>query len=129
MIRCLYNTWEEYIVTENFSEELINEDVLLTSVLATQMMVVSTQIFCMVMQNSDFSGFNLIDTIKNWWKDIKANKIIKKLAQDEDIKQFLKDNEGKQGKGWRDLLRSKLSENEYEYITRITQNKTRLKIK
>ena len=120
---------KEYIVTENFSEELINEDVLLTSVLATQMMVVSTQIFCMVMQNSDFSGFNLIDTIKNWWKDIKANKIIKKLAQDEDIKQFLKDNEGKQGKGWRDLLRSKLSENEYEYITRITQNKTRLKIK
>jgi len=120
---------KEYIVTENFSEELINEDVLLTSVLATQMMVVSTQIFCMTMQNSDFSGFNLIDTIKNWWKDIKANKIIKKLAQDEDIKQFLKDNEGKQGKGWRDLLRSKLSENEYEYITRITQNKTRLKIK
>ena len=120
---------KEYIVTENFSEELINEDVLLTSILATQMMVVSTQIFCMTMQNSDFSGFNLIDTIKNWWKDIKANKIIKKLAQDEDIKQFLKDNEGKQGKGWRDLLRSKLSENEYEYITRITQNKTRVKIK
>ena len=120
---------KEYIVTENFSEELINEDVLLTSILASQMMVVSTQLFCMVMQNSDFSGFNLIDTIKNWWKDIKANKIIKKLAQDEDIKQFLKDNEGKQGKGWRDLLRSKLSENEYEYITRITQNKTRLKIK
>ena len=120
---------KEYIVTENFSEELINEDVLLTSILASQMMVVSTQLFCMVMQNSDFSGFNLIDTIKNWWKDIKANKIIKKLAQDEDIKQFLKDNEGKQGKGWRDLLRSKLSENEYEYITKITQNKTRLKIK
>ena len=120
---------KEYIVTEKFSEELINEDVLLTSILATQMMVVSTQLFCMVMQNSDFSGFNLIDTIKNWWKDIKANKIIKKLAQDEDIKQFLKDNEGKQGKGWRDLLRSKLSENEYEYITKITQNKTRSKIK
>jgi hypothetical protein len=120
---------KEYIVTENFSEELINEDALLTSVLATQMIVVSTQIFCMGMQNSDFSCFNLIDTIKNWWKDIKANKIIKKLAQDEDIKQFLKDNEGKQGKGWRDLLRSKLSENEYEYITRITQNKTRSKIK
>ena len=120
---------KEYIVTENFSEELINEDVLLTSILASQMMVVSTQLFCMVMQNSDFSGFNLIDTIKNWWKDIKANKIIKKLAQDEDIKQFLKDNEGKQGKGWRDLLRSKLNENEYEYITRITQNKKRSKIK
>jgi len=120
---------KEYIVTENFSEELINEDVLLTSILASQMMVVSTQLFCMAMQNSDFSGFNLIDTIKNWWKDIKANKIIKKLAQDEDIKQFLKDNEGKQGKGWRDLLRSKLNENEYEYITRITQNKTRSKIK
>ena len=120
---------KEYIVTENFSEELINEDVLLTSILASQMMVVSTQLFCMAMQNSDFSGFNLIDTIKNWWKDIKANKIIKKLAQDEDIKQFLKDNEGKQGKGWRDLLRSKLSENEYEYITKITQNKTRSKIK
>ena len=120
---------KEYIVTENFSEELINEDVLLTSILATQMMVVSTQIFCMTMQNSDFSGFNLIDTIKNWWKDIKANKIIKKLAQDEEIQQFLKDNEGKQGKGWRDLLRSKLNENEYEYITRITQNKTRSKIK
>ena len=116
-------------IKEFINKEQINEDVLLTSVLATQMMVVSTQIFCMTMQNSDFSGFNLIDTIKNWWKDIKANKIIKKLAQDEDIKQFLKDNEGKQGKGWRDLLRSKLSENEYEYITRITQNKTRLKIK
>ena len=120
---------KEYIVTEKFSEELINEDALLTSILATQMMVVSTQLFCMVMQNSDFSGFNLIDTIKNWWKDIKANKIIKKLAQDEEIQQFLKDNEGKQGKGWRDLLRSKLSENEYEYITKITQNKTRSKIK
>ena len=120
---------KEYIVTENFSEELINEDALLTSVLAIQMMTVSTQMFCMAMQNSDFSGFNLIDTIKNWWKDIKANKIIKKLAQDEDIKQFLKDNEGKQVKGWRDLLRSKLNENEYEYITRITQNKTRSKIK
>ena len=120
---------KEYIVTENFSEELINEDALLTSVLAIQMMTVSTQLFCMAMQNSDFSGFNLIDTIKNWWKDIKANKIIKKLAQDEEIQQFLKDNEGKQGKGWRDLLRSKLSENEYEYITRITQNKTRSKIK
>lgn len=41
----------------------------------------------------------------------------------------LHDNEGKRGNGWRTLLRSKLSKDDYEYITRITQRKVRKAMK
>ena len=123
---------KEYLINEDTNEEIIDESLAVSTVLFASMMMISAQMLMLgsAATSGDPLGFvGAIDTIKNWWKDAKANKIIKKLAQDEEVKKFLKDNEGKQGKGWRDLLKSKLDEKEYEYITRITQNKTRAKIK
>jgi hypothetical protein len=48
------------------------------------------------------------------------------VAKDEEIKQFLSDY--KNNKGWRDLLRKKLSDKELEYLTSITKSKVRAKI-
>ena len=66
---------------------------------------------------------SMLDTIKSWWKDKKAAKIIKRLALDDEIQKFLQQSPSKQQSGWRDLLKTKLDENELEYIARITKTK------
>ena len=80
-------------------------------------------------RNSYLYEPSMLDTIKSWWKDKKAAKIIKKLALDEDIQKFLQQPLSKQQSGWRDLLKTKLDENELEYINRITKSKVSNEIK
>ena len=71
----------------------------------------------------------LYDNIKSWWYDKRAKQIMSKLFDDDEIKNFLNQPKYKQDRGWRDLLKSKLSEDEYKYITRITKNKVKDNIK
>lgn len=77
------------------------------------------------LHSSSYSEYepSMLDTIKSWWKDKKAAKIIKKLALDDEIQKFLQQSFSKQQSGWRDLLKTKLDENELEYIYRITKTK------
>ena len=77
---------------------------------------------------SDYNP-SLLDKIKSWWKNKKAAKIIKKLALDKEIQEFLQQSPSKQQSGWRDLLKTKLDENELEYIYRITKTKISNEIK
>ena len=71
----------------------------------------------------------VIDVIKSWWKDRKANNIAKKLAQDNDVQEFLRQPITRQRSGWRKLLQSKLDEKDYDYISKITKNSVKDKIK
>ena len=91
-----------------------------------QFMLVSTLIIGLIKNIGQNDGNSCIEEIKYWWNNKKANKIIKRLAKDEEIKQFLSDY--KNNKGWRDLLRKKLSDKELEYLTSITKSKVRAKI-
>ena len=79
--------------------------------------------------NDSYGDPTVIDVIKSWWKDRKANNIAKKLAQDTDIQEFLQQPISRQRSGWRDLLKSKLDEKEYDYISKITKNSVKDKIK
>lgn len=91
-----------------------------------QFMLVSTLVIGLIKNIGQSDGNSCIEEIKYWWNNKKANKIIKRLAKDEEIKQFLSDY--KNNKGWRDLLRKKLSDKELEYLTSITKSKVRAKI-
>lgn len=67
--------------------------------------------------------YNPIKRIQSWFADRKTKKIIDRLSDDEDIKAFLSQPNYKQQNGWRELLKSKLSEDELKYIARITKTK------
>ncbi len=68
-----------------------------------------------------------IDKIKEWWKEHKDNKevkkIVAKLKNDSEIKSFL---QNPKQKGWRELVKKKLSGNELEYLNKISKNKINL---
>ena len=69
-----------------------------------------------------------IKYIKSVWEDKKAQKIIKKLAEDPEIKEFFELSRYKQKGKWIELLKSKLTEDEYKYIKYITKDKMRIAI-
>lgn len=79
--------------------------------------------------NNSYGEPTVIDVIKSWWKDRKANNIAKKLAQDNDVQEFLRQPITRQRSGWRKLLQSKLDEKDYDYISKITKNSVKDKIK
>ena len=122
----------------NESDYNIFEDIMVNESLAPLLPLVMVQISMLIMMTSKnyvtnsgrYSGYepSILDQIKSWWKDKKAAKIIKKLALDDEIQKFLQQSPSKQQSGWRDLLKSKLDENELEYITRITKNKVSTEI-
>ena len=66
--------------------------------------------------------------IKEWCEDKKLSKIIDRLKVDPDIKQFFSQSYRKQQSGWRDLLKSKLSDDEIKYIRKITKNSIKNKM-
>ena len=118
----------EYI-NENNQIEQIDEgtiDPSMGALIVGQFMLVSTLVIGLIKNIGQSDGDSCIEEIKYWWNNKKANKIIKRLAKDEEIKQFLSDY--KNNKGWRDLLRKKLSDKELEYLTSITKSKVRAKI-
>ncbi len=63
------------------------------------------------------------ERIQRWLSDRKTKKIIDRLSEDKDVQDFLKQPNYKQKTGWRDLLKSKLSEDELKYIALITKSK------
>lgn len=79
--------------------------------------------------NNSYGEPTVIAVIKSWWKDRKANNIAKKLAQDNDVQEFLRQPITRQRSGWRKLLQSKLDEKDYDYISKITKNSVKDKIK
>jgi len=64
-----------------------------------------------------------ITVVKQWMADKKAKKIIEKLSQDQDVKDFFNQSKYKQRGKWLDLLKTKLTEDEYKYIKHITKNR------
>ena len=61
--------------------------------------------------------------VMNWYKDKKVAKIIDRLKEDEDVIAFFNQPKYKQQRGWKELIKSKLSDNELKYIARITKTK------
>ena len=61
--------------------------------------------------------------VVNWYKDKKVAKIIDRLKEDEDVIAFFNQPKYKQQRGWKELIKSKLSDNELKYIARITKTK------
>ena len=109
-----------------FDDVTINESSL--GLLLPLLMSQVSMLILMTAKNLHSSGSyeyepSMLDTIKSWWKDKKAAKIIKRLALDDEIQKFLQQSPSKQQSGWRDLLKTKLDENELEYIARITKTK------
>ena len=72
--------------------------------------------------------FPILAKIKKWWGDNRAAKIIDRLKQDKDVREFLEQKKSYQNRGWRELLKSKLSDNEIKYLARITKDKVRAEL-
>ena len=115
------------LIREN-KESSINENFNLALTFAPVFAQICMAIAIVIGENYDPDSPSLFDRISSWWKDQKAKKIIKKLADDKEIQDFLNQPMNKQHKGWRDLLRMKLTDDEFEYITRITKNKVKRQI-
>lgn len=63
------------------------------------------------------------ELVIDWYSDNKVAEIIDRLRKDEDITTFFKQPRYKQQRGWRELIKSKLSEGELKYIDKITKTK------
>lgn len=63
------------------------------------------------------------ELVIDWYNDKKVAKIIDRLKKDEDVMGFFKQPRYKQQRGWRELIKSKLSESELKYIAKITKTK------
>jgi hypothetical protein len=61
--------------------------------------------------------------VVDWYNDKKVAKIIDRLKKDEDVMTFFKQPRYKQQRGWRDLIKAKLSDCEIKYIAEITKTK------
>ena len=120
----------------NYDESYeINEatDASLLTLLMTQIITLTGFAIGMVIADNitsnKYGEESIIDVIKGWWKDRKAKSIAKKLAQDNDVQEFLRQPITRQRSGWRKLLQSKLDEKELEYITKITKDSVKENIK
>lgn len=128
------NLKETLIDNINIDNYDINES--LEPVTISALILLGTQIINMIIIRQSTSSsstgvyneISMLDTIKAWFKDKKANKIAKRLIEDEEIKVFLSQSSRQQQSGWRDLLKSKLTEDEYQYITRLTKNLVKSKM-
>ena len=125
-------TLTEYLNNDTSYE--INEaiDTSLMTILITQIATLTGfAVGALVVDRFDnsYGEHTVIDVIKSWWKDRKANNIAKKLAQDNDVQEFLRQPITRQRSGWRKLLQSKLDEKDYDYISKITKNSVKDKIK
>ena len=76
----------------------------------------------------DDSAYYPHEMIKKWCEDKKFYKIVDRLKSDPDIKKFFSQSHKKQQSGWRDLLKSKLSDDEIKYIRRITKDSIKNKM-
>ena len=109
-------------IIEKINESVVNEGMveigmIISSVILAISMFIAGELYTHV---SEFA--NPYTLLKSWIKDKKAVKIAEKLAKDPEVVAFLDQPKSKQQRGWRKLLQSKLSEDEFEYITRITKD-------
>lgn len=109
-------------IIEKINESVVNEGMveigmIISSVILAISMFISGELY---VQAS--GGETPYTILKSWIKDKKAVKIAEKLAKDPDVVAFLEQPKSKQQRGWRKLLQSKLSEDEFEYITKITKD-------
>ena len=63
------------------------------------------------------------ELVIDWYNDKKVAKIIDRLKKDGEVMAFFKQPRYKQQRGWRDLIKSKLSDSELKYIAKITKTK------
>lgn len=109
-------------IIEKINESVVNEGMveigmIISSVILAISMFISGEIYVRAS-----GGETPYTILKSWIKDKKAVKIAEKLAKDPDVVAFLEQPKSKQQRGWRKLLQSKLSEDEFEYIARITKD-------
>ena len=109
-------------IIEKINESVVNAGMveigmIISSIILAISMFISGELY---VQTS--GGETPYTILKSWIKDKKAVKIAEKLAKDPDVVAFLEQPKSKQQRGWRKLLQSKLSEDEFEYITRITKD-------
>lgn len=119
-------TLKDFLRIDEDSHE-INESLDPTTIsvlilLGTQIINSSIMIASRSTSIGSYDEMSMLDKVKSWLKDKKANKIAKELIKDIDIQNFLAQSPRQQQSGWRDLLKSKLTEDDYQYITRLTKD-------
>ena len=113
------NFEENYEINESLEPTTISALILLaTQIINMGVMIRSTR----STSTGSYDEMTMLDKVKSWLKDKKANKIAKELIKDADIQNFLEQSPRKQQSGWRDLLKSKLTEDDYQYISRLTKD-------
>ena len=115
-------------ILEKINESVVNEGMveigmIISSVILAISMFIGGELYT---HAAEFE--NPYTFLKSWIKDKKAVKIAEKLAKDPEVVAFLDQPKSKQQRGWRKLLQSKLSEDEFEYITRITKDLVKSKL-
>ena len=109
-------------LVEKINESVVNEGLAEISMIISSIILSISMFVCGELYVQAAGLPSPYTIFKSWIKDKKAAKIAEKLAKDPDIVSFLDQPKSKQQQGWRNLLQSKLSEDEFEYITRITKD-------
>lgn len=126
-MKTLQNTLNESLC-QSHEDNNINESIVLNTLTLIILFVAQTLQIAMISYTPNHDEITLMDRIKSWLKDKKANKIAKNLVKDQDIINFLNQPNRKQQTGWRDLLKTKLSKEEFEYIYRLTKSLVKSKM-
>jgi hypothetical protein len=108
---------------EEFVNESILSDILIPAV--TVLTMLSPPIFAMWLGTEAGHEFqrspSFKDRYKKWKSDNAVQKIVTRLQEDDDIKQFLLLPSSKQKGQWQKLITSKLTDSEMAYLKRINK--------
>ena len=115
----LIDNIDNYEINESLDPTTISALILLgTQIINMGIMMRATR----SISTGSYDEMTMLDKVKSWLKDKKANNIAKELIKDVDIQNFLAQSPRQQQSGWRELLKSKLTEDDYQYITRLTKD-------
>ena len=112
-------------VNETKNDENINESFGGFAIVATEIALLSWAVGMFIKSVKELAeGENgIIEIVRELIKDAKINKLCKKLAKDDEVKEFLSSKDNVRKDAFMVLVKSKLSEKDAAYFIQITKDK------
>lgn len=112
-------------VNETKNDENINESFGGFAIVATEIALLSWAVGMFIKSVKELAeGENgIIEIVRELIKDAKINKLCKKLAKDDEVKEFLSSKDNVRKDAFMELVKSKLSEKDAAYFIQITKDK------
>lgn len=120
---------------ENKTKTQLNEDtnaamMMLAALLPVMGVAAGARIGTYLGSISDYDDRGIVDRVKDWWKGLKNDRILNKIADrikdDPEVQQFVKNP---RKKGWQKMLASKLTPEEQKYVTSLFRSRFEKRMK